>query len=1855
MSDITFTNTFNKAKATLQATKDFADWGKANSFTFELAAVNGAPMPASGNTATATQQNALAKFGEIEFSEAGTYEYTITERNDYVDGVSYDTATHGVVVTVAVDAATNELTASVKYDGKDSLIITNTFTAAEAKLEVTKDFADWGKADSFTFELAAVNGAPMPAAATGDTAVATKTTTKASFGKISYDKAGTYEYTIAEVNDGVDGVTYDTKAHEVVVTVKKDTATNALSVESIKYDGGDSLTITNTFTAADATLKATKDFADWGKANSFTFKLAAVDGAPMPAAATGDTAVATETTTTASFGKISYDKAGTYEYTITEVNDHAAGVTYDETPHHVVVTVAKDGTTNALSVESIKYDGGDSLTITNTFAATKTELKATKQFNDWGKAKSFTFNLEAVTKDAPMPANTTAVATEAAKTASFGEITYEAEGTYEYKITEVNDGVSGVTYDSAEHRVVVKVEANPQTNELKANVTYDGASALTIVNNYDSSDIVLQATKDFADWGKAKSFTFKLAAVTKDAPMPASDEAKATEANPAAAFGTITYEKAGTYEYTITETNDHVDGVTYDETAHKVVVTVEKNESGNLVATALYDGKDSLTITNTFAAADATLEATKDFADWGKANSFTFKLAAVTKDAPMPASDEAIATENAKTASFGTISFDKAGTYEYTITEVNDGVDGVTYDTNAHKAVVTVEKNEQTNELTANVKYDDDKDDLIITNTFAAADATLKATKDFADWGKADSFTFELAAVTENAPMPAVTTATATENAKTASFGTISYDKAGTYEYTITEVNGGVDGVTYDTKAHEVVVTVKKDAATNALSTEVKYDGEDSLTITNRFAAADATFKATKDFADWGKADSFTFKLAAVTKDAPMPASDEATATKDVTTASFGKVSYDKAGTYEYTITEVNDHAAGVTYDETPHQVVVTVDKDAATNKLTASVKYDGKDSLTITNTFAAAKTTLQATKQFNDWGKAKSFTFNLAAVTENAPMPAETTAVAKEDKVDAVFGEVTYETPGVYEYTITEVNDGADGVKYDTDAHKVVVTVTADKDTNELSAEVKYDGKNSLVITNTYASTKANLQVTKSFDRWDLATSFQFELAAVTKDAPMPKQTLATATEANPTAVFGEVEFEKTGKYEYTITEVDGGVGGVTYDTKKHKVVVDVTKDKDNKMTATVKYDKADALIVTNTYAATKATLEATKDFNDWGKADSFVFELKSGGSAPMPEGTVDGVSTAVATKGADTVNFGEITFEKEGTYEYTITEVKGTADGVLYDTTPHDVTVTVSKKDGSNDLVAAVDYDGKTKLTITNTFTATEAEIRVNKSYNGWGEVEQEFVLASLFSNSVDRSDAEFEFHLEAVTEDAPMPRNDEITLKNGSSSGTFGTMTFDKVGEYEYQVTEVNGGIDGISYDVTPHDVMIKVSKDADNQLSAEVIYDQGDDALEITNTFTAVTANVEVTKAYEHWLEDDAFTFNLKANTKDAPMPLDEDGNEITQVVATSENKTASFGEIEFEKTGVYEYEITEVNDGKGGITYDEVPHTVTITVTKEEDATNALSTTVVYDDDERDLIVTNTYAAEGKITFEGTKTYEGQDLKDGQFTFSVKENGIEVATGKALKDGSISFGEIAYTLDDLGSHTYTVSENIPSGATKANNYTINGVTYDPSVKTVVVEVTDNNDGTLKAEIVSDSSDKIAFKNSYSAKGQITLEGKKSYKNGTLKDGQFTFSVKKADGTEVSTGSVNADGNITFSPIGYIKTGEYTYYVTENMPAGANAGNDYTVDGVKYDPGVRKVVVEVADHGDGTLTAKVVSGKSVSITFANKKIETKKKGTKTGDNTPIGVLFGGLGIGVVGLAVLLYDRKRRGAAE
>ena len=1281
----------------------------------------------------------------------------------------------------------------------------------------------------------------------------------------------------------------------------------------------------------------------------------------------------------------------------------------------------------------------------------------------------------------------------------------------------------------------------------------------------------IKAEKNFTgrSWKYTDSFEFILKPVG-NAPMPSDAETtedgkqKKITARTAAAvsFGTIPYTEAGTYNYTITETKGNLPGVTYDTTPHAVTVTVNEDDNKHLTATVTYDkGTDAQEITNTFEAVTEHFEATKEIENWGNAESFTFTLAVRTPaDAPMPASDTATVTKGGSmVAVFGDITYEAPGTYVYAINETDDHVPGITYDVSDHIVTVVVSQDNGTNKLSATVTYgtgEDTASSLTITNTFEKAEATLEATKSINDWGSAESFTFTLAPV-DGAPMPdgAATmekTVTKGGNLK-AIFGTIEYDRVGEYEYTITETDGGVPGVTYDTTPHKVIVNVHKAADSNDLVADVTYDGEKNLTIVNSYASTELALQAEKSINEWGDATSFTFKLEAgkslvkgVEGTSPMPASDTATAVRENTIALFDSVNYEEAGTYNYTITEVDDHVAGITYDTTPHKAVVTVEKNAD-GDLTASAKYDdNKSSLTITNTFTSLKKQLEATKSIEDWGRATSFTFKLAAVTDGAPMPASDTAtVTKGGSMKAVFGEIEYKTTGEYDYTITEENDGVDGVTYDTIPHPVHVSVTKNETTNALEATITYgkgeEAGESLTITNTFTAVEAELKAAKDFNDWGKATSFTFDLAAVSAtDAegkaispiPVPDSMTATATEAARAASFGKIKYDKAGTYEYTITEQNGGADGVSYDVTPHSATVVVTKDEQtNELSAEVTYDGEKELIITNTFTAAIAHVEAAKVLENrgWFNADEFEFELAAvTEGAPMPTS-----KTAKATKEEPVAVFGDMEFVKAGTYLYTITEKDGGIEGITYDTKPHGVTVTVSKADDkTNKLTAEVAYDGKDELEITNTY-ASEGDITLK-------------VKKELKGRNIALDAGAFEFQL----------MDEAGNVLQTAKNDALGNVEFDKITYTQDDIYEVDD--DGVY---------------------------SGSDTKEFTYRIREVIP--------EGAVDNKDGTFFFECYTYDAT---------------------------------VYELTVIAKDNGDG---------TIDAKVAGSEDEPG-----------DTGVVFTNAYDADGTVKLNAEKIYKKGTLHGGEFTFELRDaDGNVLQSKKNDAAGNVSFDMITYKLADAANAPFTYTVREVSGSRT-------DVKYDATVYTVSVNLEDNGDGTLKVTKKISGGGALKFVNKQlNVETSVNIGGVKVLEGGTLKNGQFKFVLEDADGKRVDTATNDADGNFTFKPIAYKlsdlngeKSKVFTYSVREMK--GHKSG-------ITYDQTVYTVVVTVTDNRDGTMIAKADLAKS-DIKFVNKaeKKKNKKKGsTRTGDEAPLGVMFGGLVFSAAGLAVLLEDRKRR----
>ena len=707
----------------------------------------------------------------------------------------------------------------------------------------------------------------------------------------------------------------------------------------------------------------------------------------------------------------------------------------------------------------------------------------------------------------------------------------------------------------------------------------------------------------------------------------------------------------------------------------------------------------------------------------------------------------------------------------------------------------------------------------------------------------------------------------------------------------------------------------------------------------------------------------------------------------------------------------------------------------------------------------------------------------------------------------------------------------------------------------------------------------------------------------------------------------FGNIT--EAGTYWYKITE-EGTVAGYTIDTTVYYAEVVVNATPSNGViiskNAKVTYHKGTKTGDTATVATfnnikkedeTSANIKVKKTFTNGAADKKFNFVLTPINNAPMPEGAVNGKKTISVAQNDGVKNFGEIKYTTAGTYRYEVVEDSSEqAAGITYDNHRWTVTVAVPA-DFSTPTVTYSREDG-----ITSTIGAEFTNSEENK--------ETEITLEGTKSLSGRNLKAgEFKFEVK-----------DEVgTVVATGTNDAAGKIAFSRIGyklsdlkkgdgsyasekTYSYKVSEVKGNAgDGITYDDKEYTVKVKVSYDqASGTMKAELA--DKDQKLAFANSYDTETGiDLEGTKSLEgRTLKDKEFKFEVK--------------DEVGTVVATGTNDAA--GKIAFSRIGyklsdlkkgdgsyasekTYSYKVSEVKGNAGdGITYDDKEYTVKVKVSYDQ-ASGTMKAELA--DKDQKLAFANSYDTETGIDLEGTKSLEGRTLKDGEFTFEVKDKaGKVVATGSNKSDGSISFNnKLNYKLSDLekadGSYEsektyeYTVNEVIPEGATAENNYTVNGVTYDSKTVNVKVTVTYNKEtGELKAELAKDS-EAIAFQNSYETKTSIGLEGTKSLSGRTLKDSEFTFEVKDKAGKVVATGSNKSDGSISFNNKlnyklsdlekadgSYESEKTYEYTVNEVIPEGATAENNYTVNGVTYDNSIFTVKVIVSyDQATGIMSA------------------------------------------------------------
>lgn len=1534
---------------------------------------------------------------------------------------------------------------------------------------------------------------------------------------------GTDEHTVTVVvSDLNENNEYDGALHIKSVTPEDPTLiTNSYKADPVIV-GGDGaqqkITVQKSVTGADSdaefTFKIEPVVDDTHTEKWWRDRVKATEGFSPELTISG---VTQEQAVTKAFAGIQFNAVGEYTFNVTEVgaadfNDGTdrKGWTYDEHTATVTVTVTDKGNDGQLDAE-VSYDNTEATTdadknetavaaFTNAYKPNEvttgdtenTDIQVTKKVTGHDAIEPFSFSLklkegqdnsnvfegtgENKTEfDGMMLTTSDGIKAGATETETFDDITFTAAGDYTFVIdetTEKTDG--GWKYDTSTHEVIVHVKDDGKgTLSIESiednNPTFENVYELKPAM-FRAARFQLQGNKvlDGRNWEAGDEFTFTLTpgegdnvdgskmaegevAATmpvkqSDTIKPFEDDSKVTDNSAQFTFtsdripggstveeDTFTYTKPGTYRYLIRETNPNASaagsgilGVSYDQTVYRLTVTVTDNGDGTMSATSAYSKQNE----------------DNSWTDLGGSDQITF-------------------------------------TNKYS----SDQVD-VTF--NAFKVLQNRDQNMKDNEFMFHMEF----------AGWAANDANADPNDDAA-WTLDD---------TTKAPAAAKDKGNIIRGDVTFGNVTFTSDNVGyTYRYKITENEGNVPGVTYDKTAKYVTakVTSVQQANDDGTFTEhvrVETSGEaewNSQTntapttgaiFTNTYKAGEtagvpANFKLTKQFTghEWTDKYSFEFTLAAqdskladgtpvAAADVPMPAS----ATKsvnapdqeggDTATFDFGSISYDKAGTYTYTVTETNAGTtkAGITYDAEPATITVTVvegkdESGALTGQLVATATVSNGDFVNEYHTSAEYNAGgaggLDITKQVTNHAMAEGqFSFTITATGDNADAAAK-----KLDIPNGVSTEVKSAAAAAGVATSVK-NNPFETVKFTKADDGVTYTYTIAE--NGKTGEGDY--KNYVLDTNTYT-----VKITATDDGDGTMTVKTVVNGAETTDRRVTVA-FVNSYQADPTTV--GAQGDATIKGTKTLKNDDLTDGQFTFQVKSGDVVV----------------------------------AEGTNDANGNITFGDITYTTENLAAA------VNGGSDEVGTATAQTTDAGTVY-----TFNYTVSEVApDQSTGVTANTGAQNITVTVTD-DGNGKLTPKVTYGTGDSLAFVNTYGGDAdyaLDITGKKKIVG-GQTEPTDVP------TLKGGEYEFTITGNAAQDGTPAPMPAKTTVKNDAAGGvtfedihytmenTFGskpatanadaaadegieTYTAGRTQVFTYTISE-SGSVDGVTNEQGTKTVTVMVTDLGGGQLKAEVTSDKTDEGTDFTFTnvydvkpntssltgdggFT-ITKKLDATTGRK--LAENEFTFQLKS------------GDTVVATATNAADGTVSFDGITFTKPGTYNYVLSEVNDGKPGVDYDATKYNVTATAEDQGDGT--LKVTWEMPQAANDAVTfTNVYdPADATVTLGAGKTFAGADLKDAQFTFQLTgadestpmpegaKDGVSTATND--ENGSIVFGTIAY--DKPGTYKYTVSEV---------NDEQDGVTYDDTTYEVTVTVTDDTaTGTLKAAVSYGDADAMVFSNQY----------------------------------------------------------------------------------------------------------------------------------------------------------------------
>ena len=969
----------------------------------------------------------------------------------------------------------------------------------------------------------------------------------------------------------------------------------------------------------------------------------------------------------------------------------------------------------------------------------------------------------------------------------------------------------------------------------------------------------------------------------------------------------------------------------------------------------------------------------------------------------------------------------------------------------------------------------------------------------------------------------------------------------------------------------------------------------------------------------WADTDAFEFELSATSdNNAPMP--DPATVTvtnadldKGKAAINFGKITYAEPGEYTYEVREVKGDAGGITYSKNvaTFKVAVTVN---AKGELKADVEKTSGETK-FTNIYSAkteTPLTLEATKTLtgrlmadDEFKFALSYAghdevlldaTNKGGRVEFGPLTYTTESLAKLVEEDKASFDASSDKPTwTIRYIAAEqTGELPAGVSTTTAAIDAYVTVVDNGDGTLTATAVYGDAGNEFVNAYTAAPVevslvgKKNLQVPDGLTPADIAGKFTFTVTGE-EGAPMPTNASAT-NDAKGKVDFGKITFtlddlnkalgEKPEKREhtftYTVTE-SGEVAGVTNDANAtRKVSYTVTDDGKGNLSVSHKPDGDVAFTFTNAYNVkpVEDRITATKVLTGRDMTEGeFSFELVEG------EGK-DAKVVATGKNAADgKITMSAVKYDKPGKHTYTLREVNGgtTSKGVTY-------------SDAKFTIVTTITDNGDGTLSATHVLKDVKvAEFKNSYNVTPKSSSVTEQITADKVLDGRDLKAGEFHFEL--------VEGNNVVATGTNNADGkiVMDPVTYTAAGEHTYILRETKAGTteNGITYSTAEYTIVTTVKDNNDGTLSVEHKLQNVDkatfeNAYTVTPKSFSVTDQITATKVLTgRDLKEGEFSFELV------------EGNDV---VATGKNDARGkikMSPIEYAAAGKHTYTLREVpGDANNGITYDGRTYTIETTITDKGDGTLEVKHELKGADEAK---FNNGYKPnpdEFSVTDQitATKVLDGRDLKDGEFSFELIEGEGEdakvVAKGTNADDGTIAMDKITYT--EAGKHTYTLRE--ANGGT-----TSKGVTYSDAKYTIETTITDNGDGTLKAEHVLKGTKPAEFKNTYSVTpidAELDFDLSKAIDGRDWTDSdKFSFTITAPDGAPLpdpATVTVSKhdakDGiaAIKFGKIRYTATGTYTYEIREN------AGN---AAGMAYDGHAATAEVTVTEDGEGKLTANV----------------------------------------------------------